>query len=202
MQFRIVLLWAAYPRLFYYTRYSQRKRRNLRPLEVFRHFWLNFFAFPNCTETPLEAQAISVLIQKMLLREHVASGQHDESVTPKLATIAEHCNTFSGYLWAIRSAFRVLEYKNRKRKCHYFLQEMAKIICQKCSFRNSPKSTVRDVFPNLSYINCLVHLYVEILQFFRLSILLWVVRMVCVSPFWTGVLGETETAVGIQTSFT
>ena len=67
--------------------------------------------------------------------------------------------------------------------------------------KNSPKSTVRDVFPNLSYINCLVHLYVEILQFFKLSILLWVVRMVCVSPFWTGVLGEIATAVGIQISF-
>lgn len=65
---------------------------------MFRHFWLNFFAFPNCTETPLEAQAISAPIQKMLLREHAASGQRDENVMPKLATIVECCNIFSGYL--------------------------------------------------------------------------------------------------------
>ena len=60
---------------------------------------------------------------------------------------------------------------------------------------NLPESTVRDVFPSFSYINCLVHLYVEILQFLMLSILLWAVRIVCVSPFWIGVFGDTVTAI-------
>lgn len=65
---------------------------------MFRRFSLNFFAFLSCTEIPLEAQAISVLIQKMLLQERVVSEQRDGSVMLKLVTIAEHCNIFSEYL--------------------------------------------------------------------------------------------------------
>lgn len=52
-----------------------------------------------------------------------------------------------------------------------------------------PVSTVRDDFPSFSNINCLVHLYVDILQFLIVSILDACDLINAESPFWDGLVG-------------
>lgn len=54
--------------------------------------------------------------------------------------------------------------------------------------KNRPASTVLDDLPNFSNINCLVHLYVEMDQFFKFSILDEVFNTVA-SSFCIGLVG-------------
>lgn len=158
LRFRIVERWVMYPRLFYCKAYSQRIRRNLRPLKVFPRFSLDFVAFPSCTRTPPEVRATFAQVRKTPLRVHAASAPRDESAMPSPWITAKYCSTFSVCPAVVQFESPVL--KPSKIYVIFFVRFFLtkKWTTVLDSFHILPESTVLDVLPNFSYISCLVHL--------------------------------------------